>query len=39
MYIEVGQQLLNGQNNYILLLTLWNDYKKMTGKLFTVLKY
>lgn len=33
MYIEVGQQLLNGQNDYISLLALWNEYKKMTGKI------
>jgi hypothetical protein len=32
IYFEVGQQLLNKQNDKISLLTLWNEYKKMTGK-------
>ncbi|XP_025407976.1 midasin-like [Sipha flava] len=30
IYFEVGQQLLNKQNDKISLLTLWNEYKKMT---------
>lgn len=33
MYIEVGRQLLSGQNDYLSLLNLWNQYKKMTGKI------
>lgn len=35
MYIEVGNQILNGKTDYVLLLTLWNEYTKMTGKIFT----
>ncbi|KAE9533494.1 hypothetical protein AGLY_009132 [Aphis glycines] len=30
MLIEVGKQLLSGQNDYISVLTLWNEYKTMT---------
>lgn len=33
MLIEVGQQLLRGQHDYISVLTLWNEYKTMTGKI------
>lgn len=33
MLIEVGKQLLSGQNDYISVLTLWNEYKTMTGKI------
>lgn len=33
MLIEVGKQLLSGQNDYISVLTLWNKYKTMTGKI------
>jgi len=33
MFIEVGEQLLSGHNDYISILTLWNDYKTMTGKI------
>lgn len=31
MYTEIGYQLLNGENDYISLLTMWNEYRKMTG--------
>lgn len=33
MYFEVGEQLLNGQKDYISILNLWNEYKTMTGKI------
>lgn len=32
MYNKASQQLLKGQNDYILLLDLWNEYNKLTGK-------
>jgi len=34
MFIEVGEQLLRSQNDYISMLTLWNEYKTMTGKIY-----
>lgn len=37
MYIEIGNQILNNKTDYILLLTLWNEYTKMTGKIFYIL--
>ncbi|XP_060859886.1 midasin [Metopolophium dirhodum] len=30
MFIQVGQQLLSSRNDYISILTLWNEYKTMT---------
>lgn len=33
MFFEVGEQLLSGRNYDISILTLWNEYKTMTGKI------